>query len=160
MSAKESKTNANAKHHVGDNTKETIEHIKDDAKNYYKGKKMVSRYIVIGFLLILFILQFLLPNNSKNKDQAEYISGDIDQPILEDNITDKTEYTYNFLDQDIVSEFGDIQKSLDSEIVFIISSIPELSILYKKSLSFLPQLAQNLKEADIPLDFQYLSLTN
>jgi hypothetical protein len=53
-----------------------------------------------------------------------------------------------------------MKKYFDKEISLITASLPELTILYKKSLSFLPPLAQDLQKADIPSDFQYLSLTN
>jgi len=41
-----------------------------------------------------------------------------------------------------------------------LSSKTQLSLLYKKSLSILPELKQNLQKEGIPIDFQYLALIN
>ncbi|HKL43767.1 MAG TPA: hypothetical protein VJ892_00645 [Candidatus Absconditabacterales bacterium] len=126
--------------------KDKVEEIKQEAKQYYRGKNMVARYVFIGFLVILLGLQFFLPKNGDNSDKKE---------IEKENI------------QNASGELVFLQKQIDTNNIYydkafanILSSKTQLSLLYKKSLSILPELKQNLQKEGIPIDFQYLALIN
>jgi hypothetical protein len=129
--------------------KEAIETIKEETKNYYKWKNMIPRYIIIWFLFVLIILQFILPKQNKeiNQDQLQtekeiYVE---QQSIifLEDNIN---------LDQ--------VQEEFDLAVANIVYNKNNLKIVYKKSLSYLPELEEILINEEIPTDFKYLIFLN
>ncbi len=126
--------------------KDKVEEIKQEAKQYYRWKNMVARYVFIWFLVILLWLQFFLPKNWDNSDKKE---------IEKENI------------QNASWELVFLQKQIDTNNIYydkafanILSSKTQLSLLYKKSLSILPELKQNLQKEGIPIDFQYLALIN
>ncbi len=135
--------------------KQTVEYIKDDAKKYYKWKNMIFRYSLIWFLFILIILQFLLPSLDKNK--SEELSLNQDNWKLEIDFepsTSKSDFSFmgNIVDLN--------NPEFDNVLTDIASDKLALELLYKKSLSFLPDLKEELADEDIPTDFQYLSLIN
>ena len=135
---------------IADTTKQKVEHIKDDAKKYYKWKNMIYRYVLIWFLLILLILQFLLPNNKAGEDQN--ISWELKLPF---------EATWVVVDFPFLGNLVNLNNSqYDNVYTDIISNKLALELLYKKSLSFLSDLKEQLEDEDIPTDFQYLSLIN
>lgn len=139
-----------------DKQKPTIENIKQEAKQYYKWKNMIPRYIFIWFLLIIIALQFFLPNKLKENK--------VD--VIKDNVVvdlDKNhESKFSFLNKgiDLNSQDYIFQLNLDNSIADIVDSKNKLSLLYKKSLSFLPSLELELKKEKIPLEFKYLVLLN
>lgn len=133
-------------------TKETIEHIKDDAKQYYHWKSMWFRYFVIFFLFVLLILQFLLPKNNTTTDPN--VEDQVDS-VNSWEIAKNNEFT--FFDT-IISP--DEQQYLDKQVAEILSNKNALLVLYKKSLSVLPNIENNLKEKKLHTDFKYLSLLN
>jgi phospholipid N-methyltransferase len=100
----------------------------------------------------------LLPDNNSNP------SVETNDTKIDSNISQKEDQyisgLYMFLDKDISIEFNNIQKDLDTQVLSIINNLPALNILYKKSLSFLPDLQDKLKKNDISLDFQYIVLLN
>ena len=126
--------------------KDKVEEIKQEAKQYYRWKNMVARYVFIWFLVILLWLQFFLPKNWDNSDKKE---------IEKENI------------QNVSWELVFLQNQVDTNNIYydkafanILSSKTQLSLLYKKSLSILPELKQDLQKEGIPTDFQYLALIN
>ena len=140
---------------ITDTTKQTVEHIKDDAQKYYKWKNMIFRYILIWFLFILFLLQFLLPSLDKNKSE------DLNLDSINWEIESVIEYTWESIDFLFLWNKVDINNpNYDNVLTDIISNKLELQLLYKKSLSFLPDIKNKLKDKNIPTDFQYLSLIN
>ena len=134
--------------HTTNSDKPTVEHIKDDAKKYYKWKNMIFRYILIWFLFILVILQFLLPSLEKNKSEDLTLDKIVDTNISSENFS----FLWNQVDLN--------SPDYDNVLTDIISNKLALGLLYKKSLSFLPDLKDELEDDDIPTDFQYLSLIN
>ena len=132
-----------------------IDHIKDDAKKYYKWKNMIFRYILIWFLFILIILQFILPSMDKNKSEELSLNQDNWKlEIVFEPSTSKSDFSFmgNIVDLN--------NPQYDNVYTDIISNKISLELLYKKSLSFLPDLKEELAKEDIPTDFQYLSLIN
>lgn len=124
--------------------KEKVEEIKKEAKQYYKWKNMISRYILIWFLVILIWLQFFLPKNGESN---------------EENIpttVEKLDTTFTFLWEDV--DTNNIY--YDQALVDIISNGSQLALLYKKSLSVLPDLEKDLEKEGINTDLQYLALLN
>lgn len=140
---------------ITDNTKQKVEHIKDDAKKYYKWKNMIYRYVLIWFLLILLVLQFLLPNNKAGEDQ-NLIATWSNQESIQDESIEKSIDTFWFLDNSVDTN----NIAFDSAVADIISQLPALKLLYKKSLSILPSLQTQLKKEKMPTDLQYLALLN
>ncbi len=126
--------------------KEKVEEIKQETKQYYSWKNMIPRYIFVWFLVVLLWLQFFLPRNWDNSDINEIEKNDIEE-INNDLI---------FLKKQINTD----NVYYDKAYADIISSKPELSFLYKKSLSILPDLEQKLEKQKIPTDFKYLVLLN
>lgn len=142
-------------HKIVDTTKDKVEHIKHDAKEYYKWKNMISRYIIIWFLLILVILQFILPSldKSKSKDLDSFQDNwKLENALESSNVDTKFLFLWNEIDTNNV-EF-------DTALTDIISDLPALRLLYKKSLLYLPSLETKLLQAGLPLDLQYASLSN
>ncbi len=132
-----------------------IDHIKDDAKKYYKWKNMLYRYIILWFLFILIVLQFLLPSLDKNK--SEKLNLNQDNWKLEIDFEPSTSKSnFSFLGNIVDSN----NPEYDNILTEIISDKLELELLYKKSLSFLPNIKEELNSNGIPTDFQYLSLIN
>ena len=171
MVTKKTKTNSNVKHPIAENTKETIEHIKDDAKNYYKWKKMVTRYVVIGFLFILLILQFLLPNSTGTKTSPDIDTTlnntelqDTENKISNTDPQNKAELEtkwYMFLDGALTkTDLLEVEKYIDYATTSITSDLSKLTILYRQNILFLSELAEQLQVNEIPTDFQYLTLLN
>lgn len=148
------KTNKTPKN-ISKSTKQTVEHIKEDAKKYYKWKNMILRYILIWFLFILLLLQFLLPSLDKNKSQE--INSDNGTWNIE-NISKSSTVSWDF---SFMGNLVDLNNpDYDDVLTDIVSNKPALELLYKKSLSFLPDLKKDLEDEGIPTDFQYLSLIN
>lgn len=147
---------------IKDKSKETIEHIKSDAKDYYKWKNMIFRYVILGFLFILLVLQFLLPNNSWITSQED-LNSDLEKtnlPEADQNTGFIQNDWYIFLDNDIAQSLIDVEKYIDYATTSITSNLSSLSILYKQNILFLTELSGKLVLNNIPADFQYLILLN
>ena len=137
------------------NTKptEAIETIKKEAKEYYKWKNMTPRYIVIFFLLIVILLQFILPkskinflgNETKNETWSTNIIGVENTNILGGSIILK--------EKDIFFNIN-FQKSLAK----ILDKKYELEFIYKLNKSILDELETELKKEKIPNEFKYMLL--
>jgi len=132
-----------------------VEEFKKEAKQYYKWKNMISRYIIIWFLVLLIALQFFLPrqnhenNNSIVQNMAQKSHNDIQE-------------VFSFFDQDFDLWSGDyyFQSHLDHAIADIVSNPNKLANIYKKSLIYLPDFQDKLKKAWLHTDFQYLMFLN
>lgn len=152
--------------------KETIEHIKDDAKKYYKWKKMLTRYIVVGFLFILLILQFLLPNGTtrtKTSLDVDTTLNNSELQDIEDKISDTDSHNkaesetkwYMFLDEEFTkTDLLKVERYIDLATASITSDLSKLTILYRQNILFLSKLEKELQANEIPTDFQYLTLLN
>lgn len=134
---------------MNNKTKKTIETIKEEAKNYYKWKKMWPRYAIIWFLLLIIVLQFILPKQKKIlvDEQVAEITWD----ITEEN----QENVFNFLWKDM-----DLDMNFEKSLVKILDKRNELLFIYKYKTDILNKLWDELKEKDIPEEFRYFILLN
>ena len=128
---------------------ETVENVKTEAKEYYKWKNMVVRYIILWFLVILLVLQFILPHKKNRNESVEELTP---ESIEAENIE---EITFNFLwdeislskmDSDTKIKFDKILKKLQSDIDY----------KYTLSQYYLPEVYETFDEFVI----NYISLTD
>ncbi len=131
---------------------ETVENVKTEAKEYYKWKNMVVRYIILWFLVILLVLQFILPHKKNRNESVEESSS---ETIVSENIE---ELTFNFLweyislsqmDSDTKINFDKIIKKLENDIDY----------KYTLSQYYLPEV-YNIFKDQIPIEFSYLAILN
>ena len=131
---------------------ETVENVKTEAKEYYKWKNMVVRYIILWFLVILLVLQFILPHKKNRNESVEELTP---ESIEAENIE---EITFNFLwdeislskmDSDTKIKFDKILKKLQSDIDY----------KYILSQYYLPEV-YNIFKDQIPIEFSYLAILN
>ena len=129
---------------------ETVENVKTEAKEYYKWKNMVVRYIILWFLVILLVLQFILPHKKNRNESVEESSS---ETIVSENIE---ELTFNFLweyislsqmDSDTKINFDKIIKKLENDIDY----------KYTLSQYYLPEV-YNIFKDQIPIEFSYLAI--
>lgn len=132
---------------------ETVENVKTEAKEYYKWKNMVVRYIILWFLVILLILQFILPHKKNKKESIAESSSEI---IETENIE---EITFNFLwdevslskmDSDTKIKFDKIIKKLQSDIDY----------KYTLSQYYLPEVYETFNKSKVPVELSYIAILN
>jgi len=142
MAKKESKT-----------ISETVENVKTEAKEYYKWKNMVVRYIILWFLLILLVLQLILPHKKNRNGSVEEPSSEI---IETENIE---EIIFNFLwdevslskmDSDTKIKFDKIIKKLQSDIDY----------KYTLSQYYLPEVYETFNKSKVPVELSYIAILN
>lgn len=132
---------------------ETVENVKEEAKEYYKWKNMVVRYIILWFLVILLILQFILPHKkNRNKSVEELTPESIEAGNIE-------EITFNFLwdeislskmDSDTKIKFDKIIKKLQSDIDY----------KYTLSQYYLSEVYETFDESKVPVELSYIAILN
>lgn len=132
---------------------ETVENVKTEAKEYYKWKNMVVRYIILWFLVILLVLQFILPHKKNKKDAVE-------ESNQETIATENTEeITFDFLwnetnlskmDSDTKIRFDKIIKKLQSDIDY----------KYTLSQYYLPEVYETFDKYSVPVEFSYIAILN
>ena len=132
---------------------ETVKTVKEEAKQYYSWKNMVVRYIILWFLVLLLILQFILPHKKNKKQQVE----ELNQEIIETD--NATEITFNFLweevnlsnmDSDTKIKFDKIIKKLQSDIDY----------KYTLSQYYLPEVYEIFDKYNVPVEFSYIAILN
>lgn len=128
-----------------------LEEIKSEAKEYYSDKNMPIRYVVIAFLLILLVLQFIFPHKKNQENTLEQKNPEV---VTQDS--DSFEFLWEIID---VESMNNIQK-----IYFDISKQNIISKnfenIYKWSQLFIPQVQEILQDYDVPTEFSYLLLNN
>lgn len=131
---------------------ETVENVKTEVKEYYKWKNMVVRYIILWFLAILLVLQFILPHKKNRNESVEELTP---ESIEAENIE---EVTFNFLweyislskmDGDTKIKFDKILKKIENDIDY----------KYTLSQYYLPEV-YNIFKDQIPIEFSYLAILN
>ena len=131
---------------------ETVKTVKDEVKDYYKWKNMVVRYVILWFLLILLIIQFIIPHNKKSKAEALDKSNNTE-------IAQWDETTFKFLWEDF-----DLSKmDIDTQIKFdkILKKIQnDLDYKYSFSQYYLPEVYEIFNEYDVPVEFAHIAILN
>ena len=132
---------------------ETVENVKTEAKEYYKWKNMVVRYIILWFLVILLVLQFILPHKKNRNESVEELTP---ESIEAENIE---EITFNFLwdeislskmDSDTKIKFDKILKKLQSDIDY----------KYTLSQYYLPEVYETFDESKVPVELSNIAILN
>lgn len=131
---------------------ETVKTVKEEAKEYYSWKNMVVRYVILWFLVLLLVLQFILPHKKNKKDTVEELN---QETIAAENTE---EITLNFLwnetnlskmDSDTKIKFDKIVKRLENDIDY----------KYALSQYYLPEVYDIFQDR-IPIEFSYLAVLN
>lgn len=132
---------------------ETVENVKTEAKEYYKWKNMVVRYVILWFLVILLVLQFILPHKKNRNESVEELTP---ESIEAENIE---EITFNFLwdeislskmDSDTKIKFDKIIKKLQSDIDY----------KYTLSQYYLPEVYETFNQSKVPVELSYIAILN
>ena len=141
------------KKHEENKKTNVIETVKNEAKQYYQWKNMVIRYVIIGFLLILLVLQFIIPHNKNRNTILDNTKNvEISQWIDEDYF----EFLWEKFDLD---ELWVLEKiKLDQAIHGIVSQ--DISYVYKMSQLYLPMMQEIFDDYDVPRDLIYLSMAD
>lgn len=130
-----------------------LKNIQQEAKEYYKWKNMVVRYIILGFLVILLVLQFIIP---RNKDKHQNVKNNETSEISNEYYSDSFEFLWETIDRQSMTVISQIKFDL------AMSDIQKLFDTQKYSIFHLyqPGVEEILSEYDIPTDFAFLLLYN
>ena len=132
---------------------ETVENVKTEVKEYYNWKNMTIRYIILWFLILLLVIQFILPHKKNKKDTVDELNS---ESIATKNVE---EVTFNFLwdevnlsdmDSDTKIKFDKIIKKLQSDIDY----------KYTLSQYYLPEVYKTFDKYNIPVEFSYIAILN
>ena len=133
--------------------KKVLDNIKTEAKKYYSWKNMTVRYIILWFLVLLLVLQFILPHKKNEKKQAEEFA----QNSWEIENTEMV--LFNFLGEDL-----DLSKmNSDTKIKFdkILKKIQnDLDYKYTLSQYYLPEVYEIFNKYDVPVEFSHIAILN
>ena len=133
--------------------KKVLDNIKTEAKKYYSWKNMTVRYIILWFLVLLLVLQFILPYKKNEKKQAEELA----QNSWEIENTEMV--LFNFLGEDL-----DLSKmNSDTKIKFdkILKKIQnDLDYKYTLSQYYLPEVYEIFNKYDVPAEFSHIAILN
>lgn len=133
---------------------ETVENVKEEAKEYYKWKNMTVRYIILWFLVILLIIQIILPRKLKNQVNSKNVNNINDV----ENIIETQHSTFEFLWENInVEDMDTLEKIKFDRAVHEITS-NDIWYVYKISQLCLPIVQEIFKEYDIPNELSYLAI--
>jgi len=135
------------------NIAETLNSVKTEVKEYYSWKNMTVRYVILWFLVIWLILQFILPHK-KNKNQPV---NELNQNILETENPDINSFIFLWEELNLLNMDGDTRIKFDK-----IIKKTEMDIDYKYTLSqyYLPEVYDTFKKSNIPVEFSYIAILN
>ena len=132
---------------------ETVKTVKDEVKDYYKWKNMVVRYVILWFLVIWLVFQFILPHKKNKRQDVEELT---QNTIEKNNVED---ITFNFLwdEVNLTNIDGDTKIKFDKMIKKLQSDID-----YKYTLSqyYLPEVYDTFNKYKVPVEFSYLAILN
>lgn len=130
----------------------TVQTVKAEAKEYYNWKNMAVRYIILGFLVLLLVLQFILPHK-KNKNQIDENAAQNTWEIESTKIVSFSFLWDNLdlsnMDSDTKIKFDKIVKKLENDIDY----------KYTLSQYYLPEVYDIFQDY-IPIEFSYLAILN
>lgn len=131
-----------------------FDEVKQSAKDYYKWKNMIVRYIILWFLIILLVIQFIWPHKQKNNDEILNESNNIvDSKGWDETMLEFLWETIDIQSMPVISQIkfdlamSDIQKSFDAQKYSIFH-------LYQSEVEKI------LAEYDVPTNFAYLLLSD
>lgn len=132
---------------------ETVENVKTEVKEYYKWKNMVVRYVILWFLLILLIIQFIIPHNKKSKNEV----------LDKSNNTEISQWDNETIFEFLWEDFDLSVMDLDTKIKFdkILKKIQsDLDYKYSFSQYYLPEVYEIFNKNNIPVEFAYIAILN
>jgi len=131
----------------------TVQTVKTEVKEYYSWKNMTVRYIILWFLVLLLVLQFILPHKKDTKKQVEELN---QETIATENTP---EITLNFL----WNETNLSKMDSNTKIKFdktLKKNQNDLDHKYILSQYYLPEVYDVLNEYKVPVEFSYLAILN
>jgi len=131
----------------------TVQTVKTEAKEYYSWKNMTVRYIILWFLVLLLVLQFILPNKKDTKKQAE----ELVQNSWEIENTDAI--VFNFLWEDVNLSKMDSNTKIKFDKI-LKKNQNDLDYKYILSQYYLPEVYDAFNEYKVPVEFSYLAILN
>lgn len=132
---------------------ETVENVKTEVKEYYKWKNMVVRYVILWFLLILLIIQFIIPHNKKSKNEV----------LDKSNNTEISQWDNETIFEFLWEDFDLSVMDLDTKIKFdkILKKIQsDLDYKYNFSQYYLPEVYEIFNKNNVPVELAYIALLN
>lgn len=132
--------------------KENIfKNIQQEAKEYYKWKNMIVRYIILVFLIILLVLQFIIP---RNKDKNPNVKNNEIPEITNEYDLDTFEFLWKTMSRQSMSTLSQIK--FDT----VIAEIQKSFDAQKYSIFHLyqPEVEKILAEYGVPSNFAFLLL--
>ena len=134
--------------------KKVFDNIKTEAKEYYKWKNMIVRYIILWFLVVLLVIQFILPHNKKQKDEVLDSSNNTE---ISQNKTDKI---LDFLWEGDV-DLSEMDNNTKSKFNTVIKTFKhDLEYKYTFSHYYFPELIDVFGKYDIPVEFCHIAILN
>lgn len=132
---------------------ETVKTVKEEAKEYYKWKNMVIRYIILWFLVLLLVFQFILPHKKNSWETIEEST----QNIWEFENTKTDLFSFLWADVDLYLMDTDTQIKLDR---IIKKNQSDVDYKYTLSQYYLPAVYEIFQKYNIPVDFSYIAIIN
>ena len=135
------------------NISKTVKTVKEEAKEYYSWKNMTIRYVILWFLVLLLVLQFILPHKKNKKDTVE----ELNQETIATENTE--EITLNFL----WNEINLSKMDSDTKIKFdkiIKKSQSDIDYKYSLSQYYLPEIYEIFAKYKVPVEFSYIAILN
>jgi len=121
----------------------------ENFKKYYSGKNMIVRYVLIVFILIIIIVQFIRPSaNSTTK-------------LIWNNTTSNTNFSnINFAWESVPMDWKYIfnVERFDREFLSTKLNDAQFILTYKRIWLYWDYISKKLKKSDIPQDFIYLPM--
>lgn len=133
--------------------KKVLDNIKTEAKEYYSWKNMIVRYIILWFLVLLLVLQFILPHKRNEKKQAEELA----QNSWEIETTESVSFGFLWEDLDLSKIDSDTKIKFDK----ILKKIQnDLDYKYTFSQYYLPEVYEIFNKYDVPVEFAHIAILN
>lgn len=122
----------------------------ENFKKYYSGKNMIRRYILIFFILIIIVLQFIRPRWQSTPTNLVW-------PNL---VTNQSFSDLNFAWEAVPMDWKYIfnQERFDREFLLTKLNDAQFILTYKRIWMYWDYISKKLKKANIPADFQYLPM--
>jgi len=142
-----------AKKENKEDNKKVLETVKIEAKEYYSWKNMTIRYIILWFLVLLLILQFILPHK-RNKNQT---TEEITQNTWEIESIKAVPFNFLWEDLDLLKMNSDTKIKFDK----ILKKIQnDLDYKYTFSQYYLPEVYKIFNKYDVPVEFAHIAILN
>ena len=114
---------------------------------------MVVRYVILWFLVILLIIQFIIPHNKKSKNEV----------LDKSNNTEISQWDNETIFEFLWEDFDLSVMDLDTKIKFdkILKKIQnDLDYKYSFSQYYLPEVYEIFNKNNIPVEFAYIAILN